>query len=397
MIQPEEIRSAQFLDTYYPLMDGVIQTVHNYAEIMNRDSYACVITPKPLKKNYDDSLLSYDVFRTRSLRVPFAEYSIPTPKFDPALGKFIDSRAIDIFHVHSPFYEGSYASMYAKRLGIPCVSTFHSKYYDDAIHLTGSKAVARIVVRKIVRFYNSVDSVWACSPGTADTLRSYGYAGNIFVMDNGTTFKMPDHPEELRRRAAAEYSIPQDKKVILFVGHQIWHKNIKLILDTFKMLDEKADDYRLLIVGDGYDQEEIARYAEELRFKHGHVRFLGRIMDREILKGIYLNADLLFFPSVYDNSPLVVREAASLGLPSLLTEGSNAAEVVRKNETGFTATENKVAMYREVLRIFSTEGLLERVSEGARREVAKSWEEIVPRVREKYAEILEEYRFKTNQ
>ena len=394
MIRPEEIRSAQFLDTYYPLMDGVIQAVHNYAEIMNSESYSCVVTPKPLKKNYDDSIFSYEVYRTCSLRVPLAEYSIPTPKFDGALGKFLDSREIDIFHAHSPFYEGSYAVMHAKKMGIPVVSTFHSKYYDDALHFTGSKAIARIVARKIVRFYNTVDSVWACSQGTADTLRGYGYAGDIFVMDNGTTFKMPDDPEELRRKAAAEFSIPQDKKVILFVGHQIWHKNIKLILDTFKMLDEKYDDYRLLIVGDGYDQNEITRYAEELRFKHSHVRFLGRIMDREILKGVYLNADLFFFPSVYDNSPLVVREAASLGIPSLLTEGSNAAEVVRKNTTGFTASENKVAMYREILRIFSTEGLLKRVSEGARREVAKPWEEIIPLVREKYAQVIEEYSFR---
>ena len=394
MIHPEEIRSAQFLDTYFPLVDGVVQTVHNYAEIMNRETYSCVITPKPLKKNYDDSALSYEVYRTSSLRVPLAEYSIPTPKFDPALGKFFNNKQIDIFHAHSPFYEGSYAVMHAKRAGIPCVSTFHSKYYDDAVHMTGSKTIAKLVTNKIVRFYNKVDSVWACSAGTADTLRSYGYAGDIFVMDNGTTFKMPDNPDELRRKAAAEYSIPQDKKIILFVGHQIWHKNLKLILDTFKMIDEHSDEYRLLIVGDGYDQDEISRYAQELRFGHAHVRFLGRIMDREILKGVYLNADLFFFPSVYDNSPLVVREAASLGIPSLLTEGSNAAEVVRKNVTGFTAAENKVAMYREILRIFNTAGLLERVSEGARREVAKPWEEIIPLVREKYAEVIEEYRIR---
>ena len=392
--KPEELRSAQFLDTYFPLVDGVIETVHNYAEIMNRQTYSCVITPKPLKPTFDDSTLSYDVYRTSAVKLPVAEYSIPAPKFDNKVKDFLKEKDIDIFHAHSPFYEGSFASAYAKKLGIPIVATFHSKYYDDAIHMTGSKAIAKIVTKKIVRFYNTCDSVWACSAGTADTLRGYGYGGDIFVMDNGTTFRMPDDPDGLRRKAASEFSIPQDKNVILFVGHQIWHKNLKLVLDTFKMLSENSDDYRLLIVGNGYDEVEIKKYADSLDFKNGHVRFLGKIVDRELLSGVYLNSDLFFFPSVYDNSPLVLREAASLGIPSLLTEGSNAAEAVKKNVSGFTAAENKIAMYREILRIFTTPGLLDRVGKGARRDVAKTWDEIVPLVRDKYADIIERYEFK---
>ena len=395
-IVPDEIRSAQFNDTYFPIVDGVVQTVHNYAEIMNRQSYSCVVTPKPLKKGFDYDSLSYEVFRTSSLKLPVAEYSIPTPKMDRKVRDFLRERNIDIMHAHSPFYEGSFASSFAKKLGVPVVATFHSKYYDDAIHITGSKTIAKLVVKKIVRFYNTCDSVWACSHGTADTLRSYGYAGDIFVMDNGTTYNAPADPDALRRKAAAEFSIPQDKNTILFVGHQIWHKNIKLILDTFKMISDNSDDYRLLIVGNGYDEVEIKKYAEELNFANGHVRFLGKVVDRDLLMGVYLNSDLFFFPSVYDNSPLVVREAASLGVPSLLTEGSNAAEAVRNDVSGFTAAENKVAMYREILRIFNTEGLLERVSAGAKRDVAKTWDQIIPLVRDKYAEVIEKYRFVTN-
>ncbi len=393
MINPEDIRSAQFLDTYFPIVDGVVQTVHNYAEFMNRSAYTCVVTPKLLKKEFDDSTLSYDVYRTSAVNLSIAEYCMPTPKLDGKLKEKLASKNFDIFHAHSPFFEGVFASSYAKKLGIPSVATFHSKYYDDVMHITHSKALAHIVTKRIVRFYNSVDSVWACSNGTADTLRSYGYAGDIFVMDNGTTFKAPDNPEALKEKAAQAFGIPQDKHILLFVGHQIWHKNLKLVLDTFKMLSEHSGDYRLLIVGNGYDAEAIRKYADSLEFPEGFVRFLGKISDREMLSGVYLNADLFFFPSVYDNSPLVVREAASLGVPSLLTEGSNAAEAVEKNRTGFTAAENKVAMYGEILRIFTTEGLLKTAGEGARKHVAKPWEELIPLVQEKYAEIIEKYNF----
>lgn len=392
-MDPKKIRSAQFIDTYFPIVDGVVQTVHNYAELMNQTGYSCVVTPRPMTE-FDDSDKSYEVFRTASLKLPIAEYAAPMPRFDNKVKQFLENRNLDIFHAHSPFMEGTFAASYAKKLGIPSVATFHSKYYDDVINITGSKAIAKLVTMKIVRFYKSVDFVWACSPGTADTLRSYGFRGDIAVMDNGTTYEMPADPDAMRKKAEAAFKIPADKHIMLFVGHQIWHKNLKLILDTFKLLDDHSDDYRLFLVGNGYDAEAIRKYADEQNFKDGHVNFVGRISDREVLQGLYLCADLLFFPSVYDNSPLVVREAASMGVPSLLTVGSNAAEAVRKDISGFTAEENKVAMFREILRIFGTEGLLEKVSEGARREVAKTWKEIVPQVQERYAEIIEKYNFK---
>lgn len=391
-MNPNSIRSAQFLDTYFPMVDGVVQTVNHYAMLMNRESYSCVVTTKGLAP-YDDSSLPYDVYRTAALKIKIAEYAVPTPRLDRKLGDFLDARMPDIVHAHSPFFEGGYAVSYARSRGIPSVATFHSKYYDDALHVTHSKLIARGMVNSIVRFYNKVDSVWACSKGTADTLRGYGYRGDIFVMDNGSSMKLPADPDAMRRRAAQEFGIPEGKHILLFVGHQIWHKNLKLILDAFRLLCDRSDDYRLFIVGNGYDSQKIKEYADSLHFPERFVRFAGRIMDRDLLAGVYMNADLFFFPSVYDNSPLVVREAAAMGTPSLLTAGSNAAEAIKKDVSGFTADENAVSMYREIVRIFADEELLARVSETAQREVTRPWEQIVPLVREKYAEVIERYHF----
>ena len=392
MIDSSKLRSAQFNDTYFPNVDGVVLTVHNYAQLMNQTGYSCVITPRATQP-YDDSDKGYEILRTGAMNLPVGGYSLPLPKLDRKAHAFLKSHEFDIFHAHSPFTEGTFAASYAKKLGIPCVATFHSKFYDDVINITGSKTLAKIVTAKIVRFFKSVDAVWACSEGTANTLRGYGYRGDITVMDNGTTYEMPSNPDILRAKAAAKFRIPQDKKILLFVGQQVWHKNLKLILDTYKLLEDHCDDYRLFIVGVGYDGNAILKYADELNFGDGHVNFVGKISDRELLQGMYLSADLFFFPSVYDNSPLVVREAASMGVPSLLTKGTNAAEAVQKDVSGFIADENKIAMFREILRIFGTEGLLEKVSAGAQRDVAKTWKEIVPTVLDNYAQIIEKYQF----
>ena len=383
-----EIRSAQFLDTYFPIVDGVVQTVHNYATIMNRSSYCCVVVPQA-RTPYDDGQLPYDVLRCKAAQIPHWEYCMPMPAQDHKMRDTLISKKPDIFHAHSPICMGPYAGRLARKLGIPIVSTFHSKYYDDVLRITKSKALARAITNSIVKFYESVDSVWAVSHGTAETLYSYGYKGDIFVINNGTHFTVPEHPEALKKEAAETFHLPSDKHILLFVGHQIWQKNLRVVLDTFRLLCNEGNDYCLVIVGNGYHEKQIQDYAASLNLPEGSVLFPGRIVDQKLLSGMLLCGDLFFFPSIYDNAPLVVREAAIMGLPSLLAAGSNAAESVEHNVSGFTAEANAEAMKTEIQRIFSTPGLLEKVGAEARRTIPVSWEDLIPQVYAKYGEIIE--------
>ncbi len=387
MLKPEEIRSAQFIDTYFPLIDGVVQTVHNYALNMSRRSYSCVVCPKG-KEQYDDSQLGYEVFRELAVSVPGVEYSLAAP-VDITLIKTLKSRSCNIFHAHSPFNSGVYAAILARHLEIPVVATFHSKYWSDAYQYTHSTLAADLMAKWVVNFYNACDAVWACSEGTAETLHSYGYKGEITVMTNGTSFKAPTHPDELRARAQAEFHLPQGKRTLLFVGHQIWQKNLKLVLDTFRLLCDESDDYRLVIVGKGIAENEIKDYAASLKLSGEQVLFTGGISDRDLLSGVFLNADLFFFPSVYDNTPLVVREAAAMGVPSLLTKGSNAAESVEPGVNGFVAEEKAEAMRDEIRRVFAEPGYIKAAGQKAKETIPIPWEVLIPRVYDQYAQIIE--------
>lgn len=391
----QTLRTIQFVDTYFPMIDGVVVTVHNYASLLNRRGKCAVAFPQQKKKPGTYDKLGYETVQVKKAGVSVSEYPLPLPQLDRDLKRFLEDYRGDLFHIHSPFFLGRFAAAYARRHHIPCIATFHSKYYDDALNITGSRLLARAATRIIVRFYERVDCVWACSRGTAETLRSYGYRGEIFVMDNGSSFRIGEGEREtLAARAAEAFGLETGKKTVLFIGHLIWHKNLRLVLDTMKRLTETGEDYRLLIVGDGYDAEEIRQYAASLAFPEGTVRFLGKIENRDLLAGVILFSDLFFFPSVYDNSPLVLREAASLGLPALLTAGSNAAEAVTKDVNGFTAEESPEAMSAEIRRIFGDEALLRAAGKSAETTVAKSWEQIVAEVEEKYRQVIAEYREK---
>ena len=392
MSRPEAIHPVLFIDNYFPVIDGVTETVHQYALHMN----APVVCPA-MEKNYAEKYrFPYRLLVSRTIRAPFSRYASAVPKLDGKLAADIARETPDIFHIHSPSLLGSYALAQGRKMGIPVVGTFHSKYYDAILEFTKSRLIAKAVTAKIVRLYEQCDEVWACSGEAGETLRSYGYSKPYFVMPNGTDAAYPANAEELKERAASAFRIPRGKHILLFVGQQIWYKNQRLILDTFRLLCDRSNDYFLVMAGAGKDEKDIERYAASLNLTDDQIRFAGLIRDRDLLSGVYLNADLLFFPSVFDNAPLVLREAAVLGVPTLAVEGSNAAGAIRKNISGFTAAAAPQDMRDEIVRIFSS-GNLREIGRNAQATIPLSWEKLIPKVLEEYRAVIGRYRDRAGQ
>jgi len=386
MSLPQSVHSVQFIDNYYPVIDGVTETVHHYAQHMD----AVVVCPEMEKHYQEKHRFPYPVLASKTIRAPFIEYPSAVPKLDGTLAERIAQEKPDIFHIHSPSLLGNFAVAQGRKTGVPVVATFHSKYYDAILEVTKSRAIARVLTDRIVKLFDKCDEVWACSEETGETLRSYGYRKPYFVMPNGTDVSVPANAQELKGRAAATFRIPQGKHVLLFVGQQIWYKNQRLILDTFRLLCDRSSEWYLIMAGTGKDEQEIREYAASLRLTDGQICFTGQISDRDLLRGVYLNADLLFFPSVFDNAPLVLREAAVLAVPTLATEGSNAAGAIRKDFNGFTAPAAAEDMKKEIIRIFS-EADLKQVGINARDTIPLSWERLIPMVMERYRTIISRY------
>ena len=383
----QSLHSVQFIDNYFPVIDGVTETVHEYARHME---HAAVVCPAMEKHYLEKHSFPYPLLTSATIRVPFSRYASAVPKIDRELEAGIAKTEPEIFHFHSPSLLGKYAVSLGKKMKVPVVATFHSKYYDAILEFTKSRTIAKMVTNQIVKVFESCDEVWACSEETGETLRSYGYSKPYHVMPNGTDVSVPENIEELKEQAADRFQLPRDKHILLFVGQQIWYKNQKLILDTFRLLCDEGNDWFLIMAGSGKDEHDIARYTASLGLTEQQVLLTGLISDRERLQGGYLNADLLFFPSVFDNSPLVLREAAVLGVPTLATEGSNAAAAIRKNVNGFTAAENPQAMRDEILRIFAKEDL-QGIGKTAQETIPLSWENLMPMVLGEYQAVIDRY------
>ena len=380
------LHPVQFIDNYFPVIDGVTETVHEYARHMED---ATVVCPEMENRYLEKHDFPYRVVTSGTLRIPFSRYASALPALDRKLAGRIAETQPDVFHVHSPSLLGKYAVSLGKKTGVPVVATFHSKVYDAILEFTKSRMVAKAATDRIVRLYERCDEVWACSEETGETLRSYGYRKPYFVMPNGTDVTAPGNTREMKETAESRFQLPEDKHILLFVGQQIWYKNQRLILDTFRLLRDRSDEWFLVMAGSGKDEQDIARYSAALNLSD-RVCFTGLIKDRDLLRGLYLASDLLFFPSVFDNAPLVLREAAVLGVPTLAVEGSNAAGAIRKNVSGFTAAATPEAMRDEIIRIFGT-GNIREIGKNAQAMIPVSWEELIPMVLERYRTVIERY------
>ena len=107
------MRIGLFIDTYYPMIDGVINVVDNYAKHLLK--YGEVIVFCPLVDNTEIKDKPYKVVQCKSFSVVGIDYSLPTPQIDNAFKKALKNSNLDVVHIHSPFTVGAAGVAYAKK------------------------------------------------------------------------------------------------------------------------------------------------------------------------------------------------------------------------------------------------------------------------------------------
>ncbi|MBP1757351.1 MAG: glycosyl transferase group 1 [Firmicutes bacterium] len=388
---PAQLLVGQYIDTYLPAIDGVIITVKNYAHWLNLEHFPCYVATASAPHGYEDTE-PYPIFRYASAPIAHRPpYRFGFPLLDLKFIHSVHDLAPQLVHTHSPFMAGREARRIARQQKIPLVATFHSKYYDDVLQSTGSKFLAEKAVQMIVRFYNHCDHVWTVNEGTAQTLRDYGYQKEIEIMPNGTDFLFPADPQAARETVEQKFGLLPEEKVMLYVGQHILQKNLPMLLEAAAAYAQSGGRFKLLMVGDGYARPDLETMARELGLGES-VCFTGLIADRELLAAIFLRADLFLLPSIYDNAPLVIREAAAASCPSVLIAGSNAAKETQDEYNAYQCENTVESLSQAIQRAFSSDQQRHEIGRQANRTLVRTWQDVVSDVAERYQMILTERR-----
>lgn len=380
-----------FNDSFPPILDGVTLTVENYARwLAEKGKIPCVVTPwNPVPPQ-----CSYDVMRFFSLPIQSRKpYRYGYPKLDPFIWKRLRDTDFRLLHSHCPFSSGRLAVYVKKHRNLPLIGTFHSKYRSDLKHsFRRAPWCIPIIMKRILNFFNACDHVWIPQKQVEETVREYGYEGPLTVVENGNDFAsiitgdVWNYKMEAKRRLGMNSS----EVALLFVGQHIWEKGIRTILDALVLLDGKLD-FTMNFIGDGYAAAEMEEFLKRNRLD-SRVRMRGVIRDRDTLSDYYAASDLFIFPSPYDNAPLVLREAAAMGTPGLLLDGSTASEVIVRDSNGFLSDNSPQSLADSIRWIHNNPTLLRDVSLRARATLVRSWEDVVDEVSGRYDKILKDYK-----
>ena len=378
------LRIGQFSDTFLPIVDGVGRVAYAYAETLCKLGHQVTVGCPMYDTGYRGGL-PFEIVDYKAAPLPgMKQYKQGEAPMDPHYRKRMRMIPLDIVHAQSPFTAGSEALRLAVQRKIPLVGTFHSKYYDDFLKATKSETLAKWGTKFVVDFFQRCDEVWAVGDSTADVLRSYGYTGAIQVMPNGVAMRTvdPDAVKEVNRR----WQLGNDP-MILFVGQMNWKKNIRTVLEACALLRRDGRKFQLVLAGQGPDMKEIEEKIYDLDLK-SCTHLAGHITDMKLLDGLYARADLFAFPSLYDSAPMVIREAAVMGTPSVLVRGSCAADVVTDGQNGYLCDNTADSLCDVMKNVMDDKETLERISLCAQETIPVPWEKLMVHAVERYEGLI---------
>lgn len=378
-----------FIDTFYPMIDGVVMVVDNYAKRLSEYANVYVFAPSSSKETYDDSKFNYRVIRCKSVPLSFIDYSLPLPRLDSEFKKELDKCKLDLVHIHSPATIGRMGIKYAKKNNIPLVATFHSQYKKDFLRVTKSKIISEKLTKQMIKMFNKCDECWTMNNEIARIFHEeYGYKTMPKIINNATDMEHIGDIEKAKKHINKLHDL-NGYKVLLFVGRINKLKNIDLIISSLKHI--KNTKYKMIFIGSGQDEKYLKSIIRKNNLEKNTI-LLGRIIDRELLAEYYARADLFLFPSLYDSNSLVQLEAASQKTPTLFVEGSATSSRITNNKNGFIVPNNAQEYAKRIEEILKDQDILRKVSENAYKDLYISWDDEVKRIYKKYKRLIESRR-----
>jgi glycosyltransferase involved in cell wall biosynthesis len=200
-----------------------------------------------------------------------------------------------------------------------------------------------------------------------------------------TTLFRPDPPTRSAMRQALGLD---DDFVWLAVGRLVPVKNYPLLLTAFSRLYAEDSRLRLLVVGDGPEQESLQCMAEGLNITAG-LHFLG---TRHDVAAVMNATDAYVMTSNWEGTSNVLIEASATALPIVATRVGGNAEVVVDGRSGYLVAAQQIdelySRMRQMMALTSDER--QQMGQAARQHIEAQYgiDRNIRRVFELYDEVL---------
>ena len=277
----------------------------------------------------------------------------------------------DLVHIHTPFLAHYAGVRCARRIGIPCVATYHT-FFEEYLHHylpVVPHTLSRFLARSFTRSQcAAVQALIAPSEPMRAVLEAYGVRTPIHILPTGLA---PDCFRSGNGGAfRAQAGIDADRPLVTYIGRVAHEKNIGFLLQVFVEVLKSVPRALLVIAGEGPARAALRARVAALGLD-AQVHFAGYLARDSALLDCYAAANVFVFASRTETQGLVLLEAMAQGAPVVSTAELGTRSVL-PGSGALIVPEERAAFAAAVVRVLGDAQL--RAEMAARgRAHARTW------------------------
>ncbi len=324
---------AQF---HSPLGGGVKRYLHDKRLRLEARPGCRHVLIIPSHRNHVSAGLSHAVYEIKSMRLPGSKsYRMLLDK--RRILEVVRREKPDLIEVGDPYRTAWIGLEAGLRLGVPVVAFYHSDFpraLDRTLVRYSSPLIARALsapIRRYIRdLYNRMDATVVASQHLVETLRRAGIR-RLEHIPLGTDTAL-FRPRSSRDRVRAEFNVPSESRLLLFVGRLAREKGIKNLLGALDRLPPERRVH-LALVGDG----ELDEWVRAEVTRRSNLTWLPYCDSPSRLADLYSAADLFVHAGRWETFGIVSLEAQACGTPVLAVRGGGLEESLSCEEAPLLA------------------------------------------------------------
>jgi len=279
------------------------------------------------------------------------------------LKALLDKKHYDLVHCHLD-NDHRIAAPVAARAGVPLVrSSYEGTGFQRGEHMRLLYRTAALIEPSEMAKQHDCP-VYVFSPG-----RTHVVPAAVDVARFDPQRETPDG----RRRL----NLPPQALVVGIVARMQPHRHYDDLFEAFRLLLEDVPDARLIVVGRGSNQEEVARRPVRELGIEASVHFPG-YLDSEDYVGMLRAFDIgVFLTPGTDGTCRAVREMMAMAKPVVAADRGMLREIVEHEQSGLVCAGSAGALHQTLLRLARDRQERHRFGQAAR---ARAVEAFAPEV-----------------
>jgi glycosyltransferase involved in cell wall biosynthesis len=358
------MRVVMFSNSFPPEIGGIQEHVAQLAKSLSAEGHEVRIVTARRHKHQPihDTFAGMEVTRIPQFTLPktqTAQYLMRATAHVLGLRR---RGLADVVHYHT-FWPDAYTAFVVNKF-LPSIYTCHESRFL-------LMADAGKFQRRLKMALKPFQGIIAPSTELLEVARQLGVsaAQSMFVPNAVDTETFS--PTVERGFVRARYNIPDDCFLILCPRRLVPKNGVNFLVESLSLIS-RHHAFRLLVVGDGPERENLERLVHELKLQESVV-FAGAQPNTELPR-FYADADVVAIPSLKEATSIAGLEAMASARAVVATNVGGLPEIIQDHVTGLLVTpRDPSALSAAIETLIEQPELRRQLGEAARLRVEKEF------------------------